>query len=56
MDSPVPKTDPRIQHLEISEDTLTVDLADGRRLAVPLTNVAGLLRGFPATAALAGGL
>jgi hypothetical protein len=36
MDSSVPKTDPRIQHIEISEDTLTVDLADGRRLAVPL--------------------
>ncbi len=36
MDSSVPKTDPRIQHIEISEDTLTVDLADGRRLGVPL--------------------
>jgi hypothetical protein len=36
MDSSVPKTDPRIQHVEISEDALTVDLADGRRLAVPL--------------------
>ncbi len=36
MDSSVPKTDPRIQHVEISEDSLTVDLADGRRLAVPL--------------------
>jgi hypothetical protein len=36
MDSSVPKTDPRIQHIDISEDTLTVDLADGRRLAVPL--------------------
>jgi hypothetical protein len=36
MDSSVPKTDPRIQHIEISDDTLSVDLADGRRLAVPL--------------------
>jgi hypothetical protein len=43
MDSSVPKTDPRIQHVEISEDTLTVDLADGRRLAVPLTWFPGLL-------------
>ena len=37
MDSSVPKTDPRIQSVEISEDALSVDLADGRRLVVPLT-------------------
>jgi len=37
MDSSVPKTDPRIQNVEVSEDALSVDLADGRRLVVPLT-------------------
>jgi hypothetical protein len=37
MDSSVPKTDPRIQSVEVSEDALSVDLADGRRLVVPLT-------------------
>ncbi len=37
MDSSVPKTDPRVQHVEISDDALIVDLADGRRLTVPLT-------------------
>lgn len=37
MSSSAPKTDPRIQDVEIGEDSLTVDLADGRRLAVPLT-------------------
>lgn len=44
MDSSVPRTDPRIQQVEISEDALTVDLADGRRLAVPLTWFPRLLR------------
>jgi hypothetical protein len=36
MDSSVPKTDPRAQHVEISDDALIVDLADGRRITVPL--------------------
>ena len=44
MDSSVPKTDPRIQNVEIREDTLTVDLTDGRRLTVPLTWFPRLLR------------
>lgn len=37
MDSSVPERDPRIQHVEVNEDALIVDLADGRRLEVPLT-------------------
>ncbi len=37
MDSSVPKTDPRAQHVEITDDALIVDLADGRRITVPLT-------------------
>ena len=36
MDSSVPKTDPRAQHVEINADALIVDLADGRRITVPL--------------------
>jgi len=29
-------TDPRAEHVEISEDELTVTLTDGRRVSVPL--------------------
>jgi hypothetical protein len=36
MGSSSPTTNLRIQNVEISDDTLTVDLSDGRRLAVPL--------------------
>lgn len=31
-----PDVDPRAVQVEVSEDELTVDLADGRRLSVPL--------------------
>ncbi len=31
-----PDVDPRAVRVEVGEDELTVDLADGRRLAVPL--------------------
>ena len=36
MNSSVPKTEPRAERVEIDEDSLKVDLADGRRITVPL--------------------
>lgn len=36
MNSSVPNTDPRAERVEIDQDALVVDLADGRRIAVPL--------------------
>ncbi len=36
MTSSAPNVDPRAIEVEVSEDELTVVLADGRRLAVPL--------------------
>ena len=36
MSSSVPSVDPRAIEVEVSEDELTVILADGRRVAVPL--------------------
>jgi hypothetical protein len=36
MNSSEPKPGERIKHVRISEDALTVDLADGRTISVPL--------------------
>ena len=36
MSSLVASTDPRAQHVEVSDDDLTVVLADGRKVVVPL--------------------
>src|SRR5260370_41829736 len=38
---------PRAQRVEVTEDTLTVDLADGRTISVPLAWYPRLLNGKP---------
>ena len=47
----MPDVDPRAKEVSVSADELSVLLADGRRVSVPLTwfprLVAGLLRGAP---------
>lgn len=35
MNSSVPETDPRAERVEINQDALVVDLADGRRIRAP---------------------
>ena len=47
MTSSAPDVDPRAIEVEVSEDELTVVLADGRRIAVPLTWFPRLLKATP---------
>lgn len=47
MNSLGPSADPRAVHLSIDDDALTVDLADGRRLTVPLAWFPRLLHANP---------
>ncbi|MDH3458537.1 MAG: DUF2442 domain-containing protein [Gemmatimonadota bacterium] len=47
MSSSLPKTDPRAKAVVFSEDELTVVLADGRRLSVPLAWFPRLLHAPP---------
>ena len=42
-----PSLDPRAVAVTVDEETLTVDLADGRRLSVPLVWFPKLLRATP---------
>jgi hypothetical protein len=44
----VPETEPMAVHVTVTEDKLTVDLADGRSLIVPLAWYPRLLQGAPA--------
>ena len=48
MNSSLPSVDPRAKEVSISEDELTVLLADGRRISVPLVWFPRLLRATPA--------
>ena len=43
-----PQTLPKAQHVTVTEDALTVDLADGRTISVSLAWYPRLLRGSPA--------
>jgi len=47
MTSSAPSVDPRAVEVEVSEDELSVVLADGRRIAVPLAWVPRLLNASP---------
>ena len=47
MTSSAPTVDPRAIEVEVSEDELSVVLADGRRIAVPLTWFPRLLNASP---------
>jgi len=47
MTSSAPNIDPRAIEVEVSEDELSVVLADGRRIAVPLTWFPRLLNASP---------
>ena len=47
MSTSVPEMDPRATDLGFHEDTFWVDLADGRRLVVPLAWFPRLLKGAP---------
>jgi Protein of unknown function (DUF3532). len=38
---------PRVQHVAVNEDSLTVDLVDGRTISVPLAWYPRLLHGTP---------
>jgi Protein of unknown function (DUF2442) len=46
--SSLPSVDPRAKEVSITEDELTVLLADGRRISVPLAWFPRLLRAAPA--------
>jgi hypothetical protein len=48
MSSSLPSVDPRAKEVSISEDELSVLLADGRRISVPLVWFPRLLRATPA--------
>lgn len=48
MSSLVVETQPRAREVSVSEDELTVVLADGRRISVPLTWFPRLLHATPA--------
>jgi hypothetical protein len=48
MSSLVVETQPRAREVSVSDDELTVVLADGRRISVPLTWFPRLLRATPA--------
>jgi hypothetical protein len=45
--SSLPSTDPRVKEVAITDDELSVLLADGRRLSVPLAWFPRLLRATP---------
>ncbi len=47
MSSSVPDVDPRAVKVQVTEEELVVDLADGRRVAVPLTWFPRLLHASP---------
>ena len=47
MTSSAPSVDPRAVEVEVSEDELSVVLADGRRIAVPLAGLPRLLNASP---------
>lgn len=47
MSSSVPDVDPRALGVEVTDEELVVDLADGRRVAVPLTWFPRLLHATP---------
>jgi len=51
MSSSVVETSPRAQDVSVSEDELTVTLADGRRVSVPLVWFPRLLHASPAARA-----
>ncbi len=48
MSSSVVEANPRAQQVEVTEDELTVTLADGRRVSVPLAWFPRLLHASPA--------
>ena len=48
MTSSLPSVDPRAKEVAITEDELSVLLADGRRISVPLAWFPRLLRATPA--------
>jgi hypothetical protein len=48
MSSSLPSVDPRAKEVAVSEDELSVLLADGRRICVPLAWFPRLLRATPA--------
>lgn len=48
MSSSLPELDPRAKQVTFSDDELTVHLADGRRISVPLAWFPRLLRATPA--------
>jgi hypothetical protein len=48
MSSSVVEVDPRAQDVDVTEDELTVSLADGRRVSVPLAWFPRLLHASPA--------
>jgi hypothetical protein len=48
MSSSQPSVDPRAKEVIVSDDELTVVLADGRRISAPLTWFPRLLRATPA--------
>ena len=47
MSSSLPSADPRAKEVTVTEDELTVVLADGRRVSVPLVWFPRLLRATP---------
>lgn len=52
MSTSVPDADPRAVRVVVADDELTVELADGRRIGVPLVWFPRLLRGSPAQRAV----
>ncbi len=48
MSSSLPEVDPRAKEVALTDDELSVLLADGRRISVPLAWVPRLLRATPA--------
>ena len=47
MDAPLPKAGERVRDVRFTEDTLAVDLSDGRTITVPLTRYPRLLNANP---------